>query len=331
MRLGITAITLVALGVSAGALRADTIVAAGQSFDGTVLGIHNGKVAIRADGVEKQFDFEKVTIIDVAGTERLFAAEQARDDAKKAAALYKQAIPTINKAELKLLAEWRAIGPTEQDGRWSEALALFLDVYKNEPAESVWKTRPQRWPAAGSEMLNQGAELVAKAIKETKSDDAQKNLRAYLVDIYNHADRKDDAARLAREIATGIPDTGEHAETLPPPAGLTAIDAALQKKDFANVVSAVDALLATGISGEPAARAFTFKAQALEGLDKTDDAIAAWLRIPAHYPSSTQAPVALMRAAELEIKLERKDQAAALLREIQENYPESSQAASLKK
>src|SRR4051812_5715814 len=141
-------------------VRADSVYIDGIKYSGTVVGIKNGKLAVTVGGVDRPYELESVNAVNLDAVPKFADAEQLRatDDAKAAAALYKQIIPTLNKPELKQFAQWRAIGPTDADGRWSEAVGLFLEVYQANPTEAVWKGRPTHLPAAGSTMLVESAE-----------------------------------------------------------------------------------------------------------------------------------------------------------------------------
>ncbi|HVT81063.1 MAG TPA: hypothetical protein VHM90_10435, partial [Phycisphaerae bacterium] len=185
--------------------RADTLSLGTNRYEGSLNGIKNGKISITIRGTEHQYDLADLTGIDLDDVPKLADAEIARTDNPKAsAATYKQVIPTVNKPELKLLVELRAIDPTDRDARFDEAVVLFLDVYQAAPIDAVWNARPSHLPGPGSKMLDDSARRVAAAIKETKSDDARKNLRKFLLDIYTKAGNTAEAQRIAREIATGI-------------------------------------------------------------------------------------------------------------------------------
>src|SRR5262245_41844857 len=90
-------------------LRADSMTYDGNKYEGTINGIRNGQISMNLRGIDRQYDLDKVSAISLSDFAKFSDAEAARaDDAKKAAALYKQVIPTVNKPELKQLLEWRA-------------------------------------------------------------------------------------------------------------------------------------------------------------------------------------------------------------------------------
>jgi len=132
---------------------ADTVeLSTGATIDGTVIGIRDGKLSMRegAGGADRRVDFSEVKAIGLVEFPKMMAAEAARSsDAKTSAALYKQVVAAINNPGLKLLAQMRAIEPTDVDGRWVEAVGLFLEVYQAQPVEAVWKAHPTHVQGAG--------------------------------------------------------------------------------------------------------------------------------------------------------------------------------------
>ncbi len=318
--------------LTASACLGDVLSLGDHRYEGMVNGIKNGKVSITTRGQEHQYELNDITELSLDDVPKLADAEAARaNDPKKSAALYKQLIPTINKPEIKLLIEWRAIDPTDRDARWNEALALFLDVFQAAPADTVWRGRPSHWPAAGSSMFDDGARRVSTAIKDAKSEDAKKKLRTYLLDIYTKAGNTAEAQRVAQEIATGItPDPMIPATAKAPSSDaateLREISAALAAKNFAAAIRQADVQLASA-TGESAVALYALKAQALEGENKPHEAAGAWLRIFSHYPASAAAPGALLSAARLEKKINDPAAAKSLLDEILQKYPDSKEAA----
>jgi tetratricopeptide (TPR) repeat protein len=308
-------------------VRADTLSLGDTRYDGVINGIKNGKVSITVRGQEHPCELSDITGIFLDDAPKLADAEAARaNDPKKSAAIYKQIIPTINKPDLKLLVEWRAIDPTDRDARWSEAIALFLDVYQAVPTDAVWNGRPTHWPAPGSSMLEESARHVNAAIKDAKSEDVKKKLRLYLLDIYTKAGDTAAAQRVAREIETGIAQEPAVAAAAPQvPAATAEITAALAAKNYDAALKQADARLANA-TGENAVELYAIKAQALEGLNKFHEAAGAWLRIFAHYPASPSAPEALLNAARLEKKLNN-PAAKIIFDEILQKYPASKEAA----
>lgn len=314
--------------------RADTLATATGPLDGTINGLRNGKISITLkSSVEKQFDLADVTSISLDQFPAFGQAEAFRDDALKASGAYKTLIPALNKPELKLLAEARAIDPYDRNTQWNEAVALFLDVYQAQPTDASWKLRPTHFPAMGSRLLSESAEHVAAAVKAARSDEARKNLRYFLLDLYTRAGDNPNAQRVSQEIAGVATDP-------PPPQpaadpilnfNLSQLESALTAGNFDQVVQQADTFLpkAQG-SPDAAAQLFSLKARALESQTKLDLALAAWLRIPAHYPDSVLAPTALARAAAIQQKLKHADQSAALLDEIRTAYPASPEANLLK-
>jgi tetratricopeptide (TPR) repeat protein len=315
--------------------RADSFLIEKNRYEGAIIGLHDGRLMATIRGVQRAYELSDVSSINLDDVPRLAEAEQARgDDPKKAAALYKQAIAAINKPELKLLAQWRAIDPTDRDGRWLEAVTLFLDVYQASPTDSVWKGRPTHFPAAGSSMLTDSADKVAAAAKAARSDEIRKNLNSFLLDIYTKAGDTQAAERLAREMSTGIveelgPRTESNPAAITDQAALSQLESDLHDKNYDAIISHADILLSHA-TGETAVQALSFKAQAYEGLEQWESAAATWLRIPAHYASSARVPAALLHAGQIEKRLNHPEAASALFREILDKYPESKEALAAK-
>lgn len=289
-------------------------------------------MALQAGG-EKLVALEEVTAIGLDNWPKFAEAEAVRGDLLKAVPAYRALIPTINKPELKVVAQWRAIEPLDKGGQWVEAVGMFLEVYAASPTDGVWKVRPTQMPATGSKMLAESADKVAAAVKAAKSDEARKNLQGLLLDIYTKAGDTAAAARLAREIATGVaeevPPAAARTTTSGDQAGLAEVEAAVRGKDYEGAVKKADALLAT-VTGDTAVQLFAFKAQAQEALGKDEDAAGTWLRITAHYPSSVRAPEALLHAGMLEKKVGHAEEAKTIFREIVGKYPETKEAQAAK-
>jgi hypothetical protein len=334
MRLPLPLIVVLAVGCLDALLRADTVATSSASFTGTVNGLRNGKLSLTLNtGAEKSLDLPDIASIALDQSPQFLAAEKLRADplqAIAAAAAYKALIPTLNNPALKLLAEARAIDPTDRDARWTEALALFLDVYQSAPTDAVWKLRPTHIPAAPSRLLTDSADQITAALKNVPNDAVRQNLRQLLRDIYTRAGDTAAAARVTREIATGTADPPPPASSPSPvnTVALAAINTALSAKDYASALRQIDPLLPTA-TGESAVQLFSLKARAFEGQNQLESAVALWLRIPAHYPASPAAPAALQRAADLQQQLNHLAEAQALLAELRSAYPNSPEAAKL--
>jgi len=251
---------------------ADSLKADGFKYSDevTVVGIKEGQLQTTIKGSEKLFDLATVESIDLTGQQRFNEAELARKDAKKAAALYKSALGNINDRKLKLLAEARAIAPTDADGKFTEAMTYFLDVYAASPTEGIWKLHPTNLPPASSSMLKDAAEKINVKLASIKGDEARKNLKTLQLDILTKAgDPK--AATLARELKGG---NNEPTASTPAPEaaapvataaeGLEGVSNALHSKNYDAVITQADNLLKTA-TGDTAVRLFELKAQAYEG------------------------------------------------------------------
>src|SRR5690349_3720911 len=104
-------ITLSLLALTAAPSRADSFVHDRFPYtDVTINGLRNGRLSATLKGTEHEYDLDGILNISLTAFPKLAEAEAARanpDQAKQAAALYKQIIPTINRLELKRLVEWR--------------------------------------------------------------------------------------------------------------------------------------------------------------------------------------------------------------------------------
>jgi hypothetical protein len=333
MRKGVAMLAGVSMALLALAARGeDSFMYDGFGHSGTIKGLREGRLWAVVPAGERLFELAKVEKIRLEGTPRFQEAELVRKtDAKKAAAFYKEAIRGLNDPALKLLAEARAIEPTDADGKWSEAVGYFLDVYASSPTEAVWAARPTHLPAAGSSMLKESYEKIQGALKNFKSDEARKHLKNLQLDLLTRAGDTEAAVRLAKEIETGVvEDPTPRPQPVDPAGGSAAalgeMQAALQAKEYARALKVSETLLATA-TGETAIQAWQLQAKAYEGENRLDLATAAILRVVAHYPSSAAAPGALLQAAEWQKRASHPAAAKALLAEILASYPDSREAA----
>jgi hypothetical protein len=254
-------------------------------------------------------------------------AEKSRKDAKKSAALYKTALSNINDRKLKVLATARAIGPTDADGKFTEAVTYFLDVYAAAPSENTWKLKPSNIPPANSSMLKESADRIQNRLAMVRQDDAKKNLKTFQLELLTKANDPR-AAALATELNGGnVEPTAGNAQATPAPAaaqatpvitsgeGIEGVSNALKAKNYDSAIAQADALLKS--ANEPTAvRALELKAQAYEAQKKLDLAAATLIRVAAHYPNNSQAIPALTRAAELQKALKHDEEAKRITDEI---------------
>jgi tetratricopeptide (TPR) repeat protein len=315
---------------------ADEIVADGFPYQfATILGIRGDKLVFSLNGREVQADLAKVTKVNIDKAPKFNQAEGMRDsDPKKAAALYKDALQSeVTGKVLRPVAQLRAIAPTDADGRYTEALALFLAVYQQSPTDTLWAMRPTHLPAAGSTMLKEAAELIGTKLSGFSNDEAKKNLQLLQVDLYTKSGDTKSAARLARQIngapATPEPGDAPAGNTAAPaeitPADLAPLEDAIKSNNYSGALTLADRLLERA-NGEGAVQVFLAKARAYAGNRQPELAAATYLRVPIHYPKSPSAPAALFQAAELQKSLNHPDEAARLYKEIVEKYPDSPEA-----
>jgi tetratricopeptide (TPR) repeat protein len=316
-------------------LRADDIVADGFPYRfATILGIRGEKLAFSLNGREVQVDLNKVSKVTIDKAPKFNEAEELRDtDPKKAAALYKDALQQeVAGKALRPLAQLRAIGPTDADGRYTEALTLFLSIYQQSPTDAFWALRPTHLPAAGSTMLKESADLITTKLPGFSSPDAKKNLQLLQVDLYTRAGDTKSAARIARIVNGAAPDPTAPPEPAAPgesteitAADLAPIEDAIKSANYPAALSQADRLLPRA-TGEGAVQLFLIKARAYAAAKQPELAAASYLRVPIFYPASPAAPAALFAAADLQKSLNHPDEAKRLYKEITDKYPNSPEA-----
>ena len=312
----------------AGPAFADRVFYDGLEYaDVTIIGYKKDAMVATLKSGDKRFDLAKVKWISLDATPRFLEAEQARvTDPKKSAALYLETIHSLNDPDQKLLAELRAVAPTDADGRYFEAIGYFLDVYSVNPTDATWKLHPSHIPASGSTMLVAAAERIQSRLDRFQSEEAKHNLRTLQLELYTKAgDPRADA--LVKELTTGIVESN----TPKPDAPVTEasiiepLQTAIRAKDYAGAISHADLILPTA-SEETAIRVYELKALAYQEENKLDIAASTLLRISTYYPASTSAPTALLMAADLQKSLNHVPEANRLYHEITDKYPTSPEA-----
>jgi tetratricopeptide (TPR) repeat protein len=295
--------------------------------DATVNGYQNGGLSVTVKAGNKLWDLAKIKWIDLDATPKMRQAEELRDNTPKAAAqIYKDAIHAIDDHDLKLLAELRAIAPTDADGKWLDALTYFLDIYQANPTPDVWKLRPTHFPAGSSTMLPDTAAMIDRRLPSFQSDDTKKNLKTFQLELYTKSnDPRADA--LARELSGISAEPSKKSDPAPlTDDALTApIESALKSKDFAAAITQADNALPAA-SDTLAIKLYQLKARAYEAQNNLDEAAATLLRIPSYFPSSPEAPAALLVAADFQKRQNHPDEAKRLYKEIIEKYPDSPAA-----
>ncbi len=315
---------------------ADEVMADGFPYSSaTILGIRNDQLAFTLNAREIDVDLSKVSTLAINKSPKFNEAEQVRDsDARKAAALYKEALQReMTSKALRPLAQLRAIAPTDADGRYSEAMALFLNVYQQFPSATIWTFRPTHLPGPGSTLLKESADLIGSRLPAFTDAEARKNLQLLQVDLYGKAGDTKAAAALARAV-TGASPAGE---TGSPAAAVLTTDIAITPADLAPIneaisggkaneaIAMVEQLLPRA-NAEGAAQLLMAKARAYAAGKQPELAAAAYLRVPIHYPQSSLAAASLLAAADLQKMLNHADEAARLYKELAEKYPDAPEA-----
>jgi tetratricopeptide (TPR) repeat protein len=295
--------------------------------DVTINGYRNDGVSVTLKAGGKILSLSKISWMAIDAAPTLVDAEKSRTaDPKKAAALYRDAIRALNDPDQKMLAELRAVAPTDADGRYVEALGDFLDVYAADPTEATWSMHPTHLPNAGSTMLVEAAERIQAALPKFSSDGAKKNLKTLQLELYTKAgDPRADS--LVKELTTGIVESSSPKAAAAPTeeSAIEPIQAAIKAKDFAGAIQQADALIRVARE-ETVIRAYELKALAYQGENQLDAAAATLLRIATYYPASTSAPTALLMAADLQKRGGHEAEAARLYHEIIDKYPSAPEA-----
>ncbi|MCL2649290.1 MAG: hypothetical protein FWD61_20215 [Phycisphaerales bacterium] len=321
---GAVLITMTSL-MAASAFAGDRLRADGMTYanDVTIDGIKNGQLSTRIMGKDRSFDLSRVEWMELEGQPNFNKAEDNRKkDVKTAAAAYKAAINNLNDRKLRMLAELRSVEPLDQDGKYTDAVTNFLSVYSAWPADSVWKLRPTNTPAEGSTMLKDAAARIERNIPSFTAADAKKNLEFWQLDLLRKA--KDPkatalAAKLGGAPADVLPTANTQTPATPKVGGTNAPEATA--KETPTVV------------GDAAILLFNKQASEYESKGGNENmalAAATLLRIPAHYPSSSEAPVAMLRAAKLQKQLKHEDEAQRLFQAIVNDYEKTAAAREAK-
>ena len=303
-------------------------------------GVKQAKLATRIMGKERFFELSTVEWIELEGQPNFNKAEDNRKkDVKAAVTAYKAAMGNINERKLKMLAELRSVEPLDQDGQYSNAVVAFLNVYATFPLEGVWKLRPVNMPAEGSTMLRDAVGKIEGKLPSFSAvavAEAKRNLEVWQLELMTKA-KDPRAAALAAKLG-GAPADSVSTKTAQTPVapvappvsgkGLEAIDNAIKAKQYDVAIALADKELPMVVGAGSAIQLFTLKVRAYEGKGGDQDlelAAATLLRIPAHYPSSQDAPKALLKAAKLQMQLKREDEARRLYHAILDDYPNSAE------
>jgi len=289
--------------------------------DVAIEGIKDGKLQMRIRGRETLADLSQVEWLELEGQPSFNRAENSRKDAKAAATAYQAAIRSINDKKLKTLAELRSVEPLDRDGKYVDAVTNFLNVYAASPTDSIWQLRPTNVPAAGSTMLKTAADRIKGKLSAFPAAEAKRNLETWQMELLTKGKDPEGSAIAAR--LNGAPaDTVQNPSSPAPAAPLPP----------AGTPSAAPAAAPT-VTGEAAVQMFYRQAADLEKKGDNQSlalAAATLLRIPAHYPSSPEAPNAMLRAADTQKKLKQDDEAIRIYQAIVESYDKSSAAVRAK-
>jgi tetratricopeptide (TPR) repeat protein len=319
-----------ALALGSGAAIADSVVFDGFPYkDISISGYSDGAIVADAAGVQKTYDCSRLDQIELEDQTTFNKAEAARraKDWAIASEQYSKALLETRRS-LRPVVEARAILAFDMTGKYVDAMKAFIDIYSKSPTAATYALRPQKLPDASSQMLGDAATIINGRMNDQKFSDpaVQNNLKAILIDIYTQS--KDPRLSAVVHSVTGTPapavDAVADAGPKEPKDGASAIDDALTAGKYSDVIKTADTLLATADT-ETAVHLYMAQGQAYAALNKPEDAEAAYLRVAIHFPMHSQAPNALLQAADLE-KKSNPEGAKRLLKEIVDKYPNSPAA-----
>lgn len=351
------------LGMASSAAVADSVTADGLPYKGgQLIGLDPvGNLLVQlSSGAQKGFAQKSVTMIQLDATPKMAQAEEAAAKAQspgdwaRAANLYSDAMRQVTK-DVRVAIQSRAIRALDGAGKYDEATSCFLSVLAAVPSASVFDFKPVNVPSADSTMLPRAANQIVAKLKDKnlQAPELQKLLKGLLLDVYTKYNDKR-AAALARELGAGTSD-GTDTATTPPgseqgtaakpgtgttggdtasvaaagtPVDFTSYDDLLAARKYDALIRQVDAQLGTA-DNPTAARLYKYQAQALQGQQKIDAAVVAYLRAAA-LGGGGIASDTLLQAAELQ-KTSDPEAAKRLYHEIAEKYPDSAAALIAKK
>jgi hypothetical protein len=297
---------------------------------------NDGTLSVQMGATLEHYPLSKVDHLDLEASPQFSVAEdtaaKANDDADwaKAADRYVDAIKSLP-PETRAVGEARAIKSLDHSGRFVDATRYFLDVLKAAPAVSIFDLKPTNLPDTGSKLLADASALVNKALldKTLQDTDVQKNLKLFLLDIYNKAGDSR-AAPLAHDLGETTPGEQVDAAAVNDGSGdTTVVDNLIAGKKFDDALQAIDAQLSHS-QGDTAGRLLAAKAQAYEGLRNNDAALLTYLQLGMTLPDNSFAPNALLKAAGMEKSVDPAG-ANALYALILQKYPDSPAALAAKK
>lgn len=317
--------------------RADVVGLSGRppTIDVRIVGFRNGQIEYRLSA-ERQTShpIEEIDYLQITNWPLFNLAEKQQRDGhvRQASSNYERLLkqlaePSPGELDRRQLVRCRLLRVLDQQGRFDQAVEVYLDVIEQEPSLTE-RLRPTRLPASGSTFLQAALKSVNAAIRRHGDDETARSLARW---------------RDSWRTAQSRPAAGTQAGPASQPAGPATADVARRVAEIRQSVDGgrmdealgqVDALLK---ASPQAANAdiFFWQGKALLGRadsGKTDDADRdraraglAFMRVVIHFPGHGLAPQCLFEAAEICRRSGRPEQAAALWSELVRDYPTAAE------
>lgn len=305
-------------------LHADQLEIAGKRYPrGKVIGIENGELRFRAEDstmvAVPLADVVRIYIDPIGDFADFNAAEQSVADGSpdKAIARYERQLRTSDEFWPDLIRV-RLLRACDLAGQIDKAVTYYLRVLEGEFTGPVVAARvmPDRIPGQVTSLVKQAVEQLERSATRNESDDRRPLLLLLKYDIL----RRTGDARAAA-MAPVIAELAVPAKLASPRTGaiqLEAIRAATKGRSPAEAIKWLDRVIGQGDETiMPDLLLLKGGAQLESATTREEIVRAGWtfMRVVAHYPGDARAADALLRAAEVHERINRKDKAKALLEE----------------
>lgn len=308
---------VLAIGWGALVASADSVVlTSGLKYDGvTVVGAEEGVLRFRLrSGNVVSRSLADVRTIMLVGRDTFNEAEKLLAGGKHAEAIKAYATAAQSASGWrKALIQYRLLPVHENSGRIDQAVALWLEIADAAGATpTTLALRPKKIPPAGSTANDEAIKLLTAKVKNASNKAYVKGIRLLLVDLYERQGRLSEAQAVAAKLgATTSQATDVNGVRPVRPTGsgeviLRRASLAAKAGEHAKVVSLVKPALKEFASAE-LPTALQLLAQAQLGLAKAEKDAAAgrellvaaglnFMRVVVNFPTSEEAPDALVGA-----------------------------------
>ncbi len=324
------------------------------SKDASIVRIEKDQLVFRIAGNETSRPLDRVAMIQVTNDPALSAGDAAfvSGDFNKAVENYLRVVRGPADWRIRYAAP-RLIEAAGDLKRFDAAVAGYVGLVRVDPAAAA--VRKPALPAKGSKFLDDAAKELDQALRAATSEPQKQALLAFQLDI--HQARSDEAAS-ASTLEQLLKVAGGEAAKDPANAALLAsirlsqARIALTKKQPADAAKVIESHQSAFADPTQQAEALYMLAQAKEGLAKeglakeapagepqaTDiaalqDAALAYMKVVAHFARAEGSPFvadSLLRAAQLQEKINDVDAARAMYAQLSEEFPDSPAAGDAK-